>query len=80
MLRYISIFIYLSIVFKSTLLLYLYKGELLTAIPDIVGPSIAAIDSITKEPLDIHSSPSDIKKAYVKALRLVRYYIILYYY
>jgi hypothetical protein len=78
--------IYLSILFFTyiniTIYLSIYLGELLTAIPEVVGVSVAREGSITTQPLDIHSSPSDIKKAYVKALRLVRHsilYIVLFY-
>ena len=45
--------------------------ELLTAIPSIIDTSIVPEGSIYKEPLTISTPPIDVKKAYLRAVRLV---------
>lgn len=44
---------------------------MLTLLPSILGPDICPQGSITSTPLTISSPPSDIKKAYMKAVRCV---------
>ncbi len=46
-------------------------GELLNAIPALLGPSIIPEGGITSRPLEKTDPPADIKKAYRRAVRLV---------
>eukprot|EP00602_Paraphysomonas_sp_CaronLab_P003686 CAMPEP_0185032910 /NCGR_PEP_ID=MMETSP1103-20130426/21438_1 /TAXON_ID=36769 /ORGANISM="Paraphysomonas bandaiensis, Strain Caron Lab Isolate" /LENGTH=548 /DNA_ID=CAMNT_0027568993 /DNA_START=327 /DNA_END=1973 /DNA_ORIENTATION=- len=46
-------------------------GELLSNIPDLLGPTICPEFSISRSPLTLSTSPTEIKKAYLKAVRLV---------
>jgi hypothetical protein len=45
--------------------------ELLTAIPSLLDPSLVPEGAICREPLTLSSPPSDVKKAYLRAIRLV---------
>lgn len=45
--------------------------ELLTAIPTILDTTLIPEGAIFREPLTLSSSPSDVKKAYLRAVRLV---------
>lgn len=45
--------------------------ELLTTIPTIIDTSIVPEGSIFKEPLTLSTPPNEVKKAYLRAVRLV---------
>ena len=44
---------------------------MLSLLPTLLGPDICPVGSITSTPLNISSPPSDVKKAYMKAVRCV---------